>query len=518
MRGRVDESGWAIATPHFLATEAAAGAFERGGNALDAALAAAASLTVVLPDNCGVGGDLIALVREPSGQSTVINASGPAAMQTSSDDLRRRHGAEMPLFGPETVTVPGVLAGWEALWARGARLPWADAFTAATAQAREGVPTARSVANALADQPARLSADAGMREIFYPSGEPLAAGAALRQPRLADTLEQIAATGARGFYAGDLGVTWVANLASALTADDLASFEPEITTPLRAMRGGQEVLTAPPNSQGALLLLILGALDGGDAVLDPLSAAAPRLAAAFNDVAEARDRFLADPRFSDAPDELLARVRDGRPAASPDASTTTRRRPAQRGDTVAIVAADGEGRAVSLIQSLFYAFGAGILDPATGISAHNRGSFFSLDPSSPNVIAPGKRPAHTLMPTIVEEGGALRAVLGTMGGAGQPQILAHVLLHLRRGLSCESALAAPRWLLKPDERGAAALVAAEPAVPADAIAALSAAGWPTRTVSAARGEAGEAQLIVRQAGGSYEAASDPRSQGAARTR
>jgi gamma-glutamyltranspeptidase/glutathione hydrolase len=414
------------------------------------------------------------------------------------------------------VTVPGLLAGWEALWARGARLPWADAFTAAVVQARDGVPIARSVANALADQPARLRADEGMRELFYPDGEPLPAGAALRQPRLADTLEQIAATGTRAFYDGDLGARWLANLASALTADDLASFAPEITTPLRASRGGQEVLTAPPNSQGVLLLLILGALDPDDAVLDPLTADAPRLAAAFDDAARARDGFLADPRFSDAPDELLARVLDGSPAASPSASTTTPR-PTPRGDTVAIVAADGEGRAVSLIQSLYYAFGAGILDPATGISAHNRGSFFRLDPSSPNVIAPGKRPAHTLMPAIVEEHGSLRAVLGTMGGAGQPEILTHVLLHLRRGLSCESAVAAPRWLLKPDEGGAATLVAAEPAVPADAITALSAAGWPTRKVSAARGEAGEAQLIVRHPGGSYEAASDPRSQGAART-
>ena len=510
------QSKWAIATPHSLATEAGAEAFARGGNALDAALAAAASLTVVLPDNCSVGGDLIALVRDPSGETTVVNASGPAAIRTSAEDLRARHGREMPLFGAEAVTVPGLLGGWEALWERGARLPWASVFAAAIAQAREGVPTARSVAYALADQRARLSADAGMREVFCPDGRPLEADAALRQPRLADALEQIAAAGVRAFYAGDLGSSWLANLARAgsmLTADDLESFAPEITAALRATRHGQELLTAPPNSQGALLLMILGALED-DPLLDPLSANAPRLAAAFREATAARESFLADPRFSEGPSELVARAL-GPGGGAPSNAPTAGLRPAARGDTVAVVAADSEGRAVSLIQSLFFAFGAGILDPATGISAHNRGGFFSLEPSSPNAIEPGKRPAHTLMPVIVEERGSLRAVLGTMGGSAQPQILTHALLHVRRGLPCDSALAAPRWLLTAGDR---AEVVAEPSVPAEAVSALRGAGWPTRTISPAQGDAGQAQLIVRGAGGSYEAASDPRSQGAARVR
>jgi gamma-glutamyltranspeptidase/glutathione hydrolase len=508
------QTQWAVATPHALATEAGADAFARGGNAVDAALAAAASLTVLLPDNCGLGGDLIALVRDPSGQTSVVNASGPAAVRTSADDLRRRHGEKMPLYGAETVTVPGLLAGWEALWERGARLPWADAFGAAIVQAREGVPTARSVAHALADQRARLSADAGMRELFYPNGQPLAAGAALRQVPLAETLEQIAATGARAFYAGRLGASWLATLAAPLTADDLAAFEPEITAPLRASWGSQEVLTAPPNSQGALLLMILRALED-DPLLDPLSAEAPRLAAAFDDAVVARESFLADPRFSEAPSELVALAAGAGPSVLPNVAVASPR-PAPRGDTVAVVAADGEGRAVSLIQSLYYAFGAGILDPATGISAHNRGAFFSLDPSSPNVIAPGKRPAHTLTPVIVEESGSVHAVLGTMGGSAQPQIVMHLLLHLRRGLPCDRAVAAPRWLLKPDERGL--VVAAETGVPTDAIRALRTAGRPVQTIAPAQSEAGQAQLIARGADRSYQAASDPRSEGAARVR
>ena len=511
---RAADGSWAIATPHWLATDAGARAFESGGNALDAALAAATSLTVVLPDNCGLGGDLIALVRDPTGRSTVVNASGPAAERTSSDDLRRRHGAAMPVYGPDTVTVPGLLAGWEALWTHGARLPWADAFTVATAQARDGIPTARSVANALAEEARRIAADEGMRAVFYPDGQPLRPDAPLRQPRLAETLERVAADGARAFYAGELGRRWLAHMASrgsVLTGDDLASFEPEITSPLKATRGCQEILTAPPNSQGVLLLMILGALDAADPHLDPMSADAPRLAAAFDDAVRARQSYLADPRSSDSPSELVTRILGGDTPTAASAPTAPR---AHRGDTVAIVAADAEGRAVSLIQSLYYAFGAGILDPATGIIAHNRGSHFSLDPGSPNVIAPGKRPAHTLMPVLAEERGALRAVLGTMGGSAQPQILTHLLLHLRRGASCDSALGAPRWLVMPGEAG---VVAVEPAVPDEAVRALTAAGWARRVISASPPEAGQAQLIVAGRDGAYRAASDPRSQGAART-
>jgi gamma-glutamyltranspeptidase/glutathione hydrolase len=392
--------------------------------------------------------------------------------------------------------VPGVIAGWESLWAQGARLPWRDAFSRAMHQAADGVPVARSVADALALERNDLVADAGMRALFFPDGEPLAYGARLVQPRLAESLEQIAAGGANAFYRGDVGDRFRATLerlGSALSADDFAAYEPELTQPLRAEHGTAEVLTAPPNSQGAMLLMILAAAPDADG----LTRQAPALAAAFSASIDARSRRLADPRFDDG-------------GADPPRVVEQR---ADRGDTVAIVSADADGRAVSLIQSVFHSFGAGILDPSTGIVAHNRGSFFSLDPASPNVLAGGKRPAHTLTPVLVCEGGELSVVLGTRGGRAQPQILAQILQRLWLGSDAAAALAAPRWIVGDGERE----LLVEGRVPAEAADALTAAGWSTTPLADFDMTAGQSQLIVRAADGAYSAATDPRCEGLART-
>jgi oxamate amidohydrolase len=520
MTEQTSGSSWAISSPHALSTEAGASAFRAGGNALDAALATAASLTVTLPDNCALGGDLFALVRAPSGEVHALNASGPAAAATPAEELRARHGHTMPERGVHTVTVPGLLAGWHALWSLGAELPWRSIFSEAIVQAREGVPVGRSVARSLAKETELLREQAALAELLMPAGRPLEAGQTLRQTRLADTLDEIGQQGPECFYQGDLGARWLATMGShgsALTAEDLAGYQPELTKPLRGVRGGQDVITAPPNSQGLLLLMILGALDRLDRNLDPLSPAAPGLAAAFRSATQARMRYLADPRFSDVPVESLLA---GAPPLEPDGARPAQAEPAQPGgDTVAIVAADADGRAVSLIQSVYFAFGAGILDPETGIIAHNRGSFFSLDPSSPNVLAGGKRPAHTLMPVLVCEGGELRSVLGTMGGMAQPQVLTHVIQHLRRGSSCSAALTAPRWLVGGlDLAHDPNHVLAESRVPHEALGALAAAGWPVETLLDFDSETGEAQAIVRHDNGRYSAASDPRSEGLALTR
>jgi gamma-glutamyltranspeptidase len=519
MPEHAQDSRWAISSPHALSTEAGASAFRDGGNALDAALATAASLTVTLPNNCAIGGDLFALVRDPSGEVQAINASGPAASETLVDDLRRRHGNQMPERGPHTVTVPGLLAGWEAVWSRGARLPWSSIFPAAIAQARDGVPVGRSVARALAKEREQLGEYLALADLMMPGGRPLAPGDILRQAPLGETLEELARQGPVCFYEGEVGAPWLATMVrhgSALTADDLAGYKPEIAKPLRALRGGQEVITAPPNSQGLLLLMILGALECLDPALDPLSAAAPGLAAAFRSAAEARERYLADPRFSEVPvDQLLS---NELPSDPQDGGTTATPRSGAGGDTVAVVAADSDGHAVSLIQSLFWAFGSGILDPETGIIAHNRGSFFSLDPESPNMLEGGKRPAHTLMPVLVHEEGELRMVLGTMGGLVQPQVLTHVIQHLRRGSSCFEALAAPRWLVGGlDRTHRVDTILAESGVPHDALAALADEGWPAETLPDFDSETGEAQAIFCHAEGRYSGASDPRSEGLALT-
>jgi gamma-glutamyltranspeptidase len=452
----------AIATPHADATEAGRRAFAAGGTAVDAALAAAAVLTVVYPHNCALGGDLFALVREADGTITDINASGPAPAGADAEALRARGLRAMPITGPDTVTVPGLVAGWGAVQERGGALPWAALLRDAIAAARDGVAVARSVGDALAE--ADL-ADPGMAAVFAPGGAPLRAGDTLRQPALAATLERLAAGGPRAFYEGDLAERLAAGARAAgcaLSAADLAAFVPQAGPPLRAAFDGVEVLTSAPNSSGVLLLQALLALEAA-AAADPLGADAAVLAELLRGGGQDRDRLLGDPRAVDVDlDAFLgarrieALVADARAAARGEqgAPVLVQRHERPTGDTVAVVATDAEGRAVSLIQSLFHSFGSGILEPSTGVLLHNRGSFFSLRPGHPNALAPGRRPVHTLMPVLVQDGdGALLGALGTMGGRVQAQIHAQVLLRLRAGATPQEAVDAPRWIVGGMELG-----------------------------------------------------------------
>jgi gamma-glutamyltranspeptidase/glutathione hydrolase len=434
----------AIATPHGVATAAGERAFAAGGNAIDAALAAAAALTVVYPHNCALGGDLFALVREPDGRTTSINASGPAGSATDAAALRA-----MPITGPETITVPGLVAGWDALHRRGAASSWADAIEPAVALARDGVPVAPGLAAAIAEAAdAGALADPGMASVFAPAGTPLTAGEALAQPALADTLRELAQRGAGSFYRGAIAEQLLAGLGavgSRLRAPDLAGFAPEETAPARTAFGDVEVLTSPPSSSGVLLLQALAALESA-APADPLGSDAALLARIFHAGARERDRLLGDPRDSDVtlgdwlgPEALAAALAGTGHAPAAEARPT--------GDTVAVVAVDAEGRAVSLIQSLFNSFGSRILEPRTGVLLHNRGAMFSLEPGHPNALAPGRRPAHTLMPVLVERDGGLLGVLGTMGGKVHAQIHVQVLLRLLSGQPAQDAVDAPRWIV-----------------------------------------------------------------------
>ncbi|HMJ36261.1 MAG TPA: gamma-glutamyltransferase [Baekduia sp.] len=448
----------AIATPHREATAAGERAFAAGGNALDAALAAAAALTVVYPHNCALGGDLFALVRDEHGKTVSVNASGPAGEATDAGELRRRAPA-MPITGPDTITVPGLVAGWGSLHAAGAALPWADALAAAQALAADGVAVAPSLGAAIAA--ADLS-DPGMAAVFAPAGAPLRTGDLLRQQALAATLAALAADGPRTFYDGDVAGRLLEGLAargSRLTEADLRGFAPEVGAPLRGRFGDLDVLTSPPNSSGVLLLQALAALDA-TGVADPLGDDAGAFAEILRISSQDRDRWLGDPRSIDVDldaflgdariAELARRAVAGAGGERPPVPVQHRERP--RGDTVAVVAVDGSGRAVSLIQSLFHSFGSGILDPGTGVLLHNRGAFFNLREGHPNELAPGRRPAHTLMPVMVDRQGRLRGVLGTMGGRVHAQILAQVLLRLRAGASPQQAVDASRWIVGAMER------------------------------------------------------------------
>src|SRR6266567_1988572 len=335
---------------------------------------------------------------------------------------------------------------------------------------------------------------------------------ALRQPALAATLAEIADFGWRAFYDGPVArrvCSGMVRLGVPLVPVDLARHAPEVTAPLRARHRAGEILTAPPNSQGLLLAEILAALECLH-LPDPLGSDAGALAELFRLVSRDRDRHLGDPRWTDVPvEELLSpahakklaeaaasRAAAGRSPAvggNPHAVTSSsaisvHQAPGARaaGDTVAVVAMDADGYAVSLIQSVFHAFGSGLLDSETGLILHNRGAFFSLDPSSPNRLEPGKRPAHTLMPVLVREAGRIAGAHGTMGGKAQPQIHTHLLLNLEAGRS-----------------------------PAAALDSIATAGLGIMAVADLDEEVGHGQLVRRTPSGELLAATDPRADGQA---
>lgn len=537
----------ALAAPHPAAVEAGRAAVAAGGNALDAALAAAAALTVVYPHQCSIGGDLIAVVRPAGGRPRAVLSAGAAAAAIDVDALRSRGataagprsggdgigsrphreeardedgygggtrtGGGMPESGPLTVTVPGVVAGWAAVAALGAALGWAERLRPAIALARGGVPVSAGLARAIRDGQAVIGADPGLSAVIGNARE----GDLLTQPALAGSLEALAADG-ETFYRGSLGDRLAAGLhrlGSPLSRADLAGHRAEVTEPLTARAHGAQWAAAPPPSQGATFLAVLGT---------------ERPLADARRAQLARDALLGDPRTGpvDLPGLLLG---SGGPAAGdpwvsggdaaqpgeagPDGSgpgAVTAAGPVGTGDTVAVTAVGADGTAVSLIQSVFQSFGAGLLEPDTGIVLHNRGSSFSLDPRHPGRLAPGARPPHTLCPAIALTGDTVLA-LGCQGGRSQPWILAQVAADALGADDLAAVVARPRWII--DTSGAPALVLEPGVAGADGLAAEAAAlDLAVATVAGPHDRAGHVQ-VARLRGATLAAASDPRADGIA---
>jgi len=502
----------AVAAPHRLATEAGGRAVSRGGNALDAAIAAAAVLAVVYPHQCSIGGDLIALVREPSGEIRATLSVGAAAQQLDVAGIAAGH-ERMPGRGPLSVTVPGFSAGLAALAGQGALLPLAEAWQYAATLAERGVPVAAGLAAALDANRTVLAADPGAAVL-------LQSGDTLRQPALAATLAHLAED-PLDLYTGEVAARLAAGLrrlGSPLTGDDLAAHRAELAEPIRHQRGDVSWFVPPPPSQAVALLAVLGARSG-------LSAA--ELLDRSLRVASVRDALLADPRVADVPlaEFFAAADTDGSRVPIP-----ARGVPKPAGDTVAVTAVDTDGRAVSIVASVYQSFGAGLLEPDTGIVLHNRGSAFSLDPEHPGRLRPGARPPHTLSPAIAVHTGAAPAVaaLGCQGGRAQPWILAQLADAVLspsappeappRADDLTALLRRPRWVFGAREIGAAepTLVVETGSVPADLAAVAAAHGLRTRALGTTWDEAGHVQVALVDDAGARGAA-DPRADGSALT-
>ncbi len=292
----------ALATPHTLATHAGMQAYRDGGNAIDAAIVAAAVLTVVYPHNVALGGDLIALVRTPDGEVRCINASGWAGAATDIAHLRGRYGSWLPVRGADTVTVAGGVRGWEVLRRFGARLTWARTLQAAESAARAGSPVAPSLAAQITDaENIDLVGTEDFDRVFRPGGRSLGAGDDFKQPALADSLAALSDEGPDAFYERGLAkrsVSYLQSRGSSLTLDDFAEFQPEIVEPISLPFRGLSVLTSPPNTHGFLLLRALQAVEELT-ISDPLGDGLGTLMRVFHRGNALRAAHLTDPRCVD---------------------------------------------------------------------------------------------------------------------------------------------------------------------------------------------------------------------------
>ncbi|MFK4759842.1 gamma-glutamyltransferase [Microbacterium sp. ZW T5_45] len=490
----------ALAAPHAEAVAAGERAVARGGNALDAALAAAIMLTVVYPHQCAIGGDLIALVRAPSGETTAVIGAGtaPAAIEKVSSAW-----SSMPRQGAHSVTVPGMLGGWSAIAGLGARHGLDAALRDAAGIARGGVVVSAGLARAIDSRADAILDDPGLRGVFAPQGVVFGEGDSYMQPALADTLDRLAVD-PTAFYEGDVARAMAAALreAGGVHADeDFAGFRAELLPALTTRAGGRSWSVAPPPSAAALIPAVVAAgIDGDGRADDELL-----VAAAVRGVA-ARSAHLGDPRSSAVDLEALLDL-------TGTARESAIRESAASGDTASVVATDDDGWSVTIVQSVYFTFGAGLLDPATGVLFHNRGGAFSLEKGSPALLGPGARPPHTLCPLIVEDEENL-VIAGCQGGRAQPWILSQLFAdHAALAAPLAETLARPRWIVGDVDLGYDRLtLAAEPGVPAAVLHAAETQSIPSADLPALADVAGHVQLARRTPSG-LEAASDPRADG-----
>jgi gamma-glutamyltranspeptidase len=491
----------ALAAPHPEAIAAGERAVAAGGNAVDAALAAAVMLTVVYPHQCALGGDLIALVRDPRGETTAVVAAGtaPAAIADAASTW-----TEVPRQGAHAVTVPGMVAGWRAIAAIGSRRGMSSPFTDAAAVAEGGFPVSAGLARALVSRGDAVHADPGLRAVFAPEDAVLGEGDALRQPALAATLRTLA-DDPEDFYRGGIARSLVETLRAGggtHTVDDFAGYAAEIGPALTRAIGAQSWHVAPPPSVGPVLIGVVSAASGDS---DGHPAAARLVDAAIRGV-HARAAALGDPRTGDVDLDVLLDL--GVEAPAPAFAE-----PRPLGDTAAVTALDDEGWGVTIVQSVYQTFGAGLLDPGTGIVLHNRGSAFSVDPSSPAAVRPGARPPHTLCPAIVDAPQAT-VVAGCQGGRAQAWILSQILPDaVDPSQDLSAILDRPRWVVGDRDLGQPVLsLVAEPGVAAEVLDRAAENGLPVVRFPGPVDEAGHVQL-VRRARGETTSASDPRADG-----
>jgi gamma-glutamyltranspeptidase len=511
---------WMITADHPLAAQAGAAVLESGGNAVDAAVAANLVMAVVRPHMCGLGGDLFALIYMAGDETfEALDASGRAPYAANLEFYHERGYSCLPETGILTATVPGAIAGWQAALEKYGTMRLDQLISKAIRYAANGFPVYAELTDVLEVRRQYLATSPAAAETFFNNGRLPQVGELLIQPHLAASLKLLADEGPDAFYRGALGDALIAHSQAAgglFSHQDLADHTVTWHSPLRTTYKDWEICTQPPGSQGIALLMQanmlenfdLAAMGGfGHSEVVHLMVEAKKLA--FAD----RNRYVCDPAFHPVPvaqmlDKNYAKrqIERIRPAAASAAAPTDF---TGGSDTVYLAVVDGNGNAVSLIQSLFEYFGSCSMIPETGIMLHNRGRGFTLDPNHVNRLEPHKRPYHTLHPAMILKDGRPYIVLGSPGADGQTQTVIQLTTSmLEFGANVQEAVEAPRWRSYPD-----GTLQMEDRFPPQTIAELKARGHRVELLPAWHPMMGSAQAIrVDTDRGILAGGADPRRQ------
>jgi gamma-glutamyltranspeptidase / glutathione hydrolase len=450
-----------VATTHVQASQAGAEILRKGGSAMDAAIAANAVLGLTEPMMNGIGGDLFAIYWvAKSGKLYGLNSSGWAPRGLTLEHMRAKGLAHMPLRSIDTVTVPGTVAGWKALHGRFGKLPWNELFQSAVFYAEQGYPVPELIHEFWGDAIPVFADDPEGRRVYLPNNHIPAVGEIFKNPDLAKALRLIAQTGPDAYYRGEIAQAILRTSAAhegTMAAADLSEFQPEWVQPISTTYRDWTVYELPPNGQGMAALEMLNIMETAPASPEgPLSATElhkkiEAMKLAYADL----NRYNADPRFAKVPVQgLLSKdyAQERAKRMDPKHANCDVSYGMPRSDTTYLTAVDREGNIASLIQSNFESFGSGIIVRGMGFVLQDRGALFSLDPNSPNVLAPRKRPFHTIIPAFMQRGGQ-HIGFGIMGGANQPLAHAQFVSNIADyGMNIQQALETARFTVHP-ERG-----------------------------------------------------------------
>jgi gamma-glutamyltranspeptidase/glutathione hydrolase len=517
--------GMAVA-PHSLAAQSAAAVLREGGNAIEAMVAAAATIAVAYPHMNSIGGDGLWLIARPGEAPRGLEGCGAAAAGATMARYREAGHAAIPFRGGMAAcTVAGTISGWDAALAYsrdvlGGRLPLSRLLDDAIVYARDGVAVTPSQARCVTAKRDELEQIPGYAATFLQSGQ-METGQRLRQPVLAATLEHLARTGLDDFYRGALAESLAADLArvgSPLVLADLQAHRALWTTPLQLQHSLGTVWNMPPPTQGLVALLILGQLDRLlEAGMDPLGADYVHACVeATKKAFRIRDWVITDPAYMDVDAQsLLAGHSLDAMAAAFDAEQAL---PWGQGqgpaDTVWMGCIDGSGLAVSFIQSIYHEFGSGVVLERSAVNWQNRGCSFSLDPTARNPLTPRRRPYHTLIPAMARLADGRTLVYGNMGGDGQPQSQGAVFSRMAQlGMNPQAAISAPRWLLGRTWGETSDTLKLEARFPDSTVQGLRARGHEIDLLPAYDEAVGHAGAVIRHPDGLFEGGFDPRSDG-----